>query len=67
MLQVNGLENVDEMVEKLMELPRALQKQTQMNTTMIAELINQQERLLKVICGLHDIDLDVLRKEVQNL
>jgi len=58
------MNEAEEMAERLMKLPRHLVKQTSANSTMIEALIKQQERLLELICKLHDIDLDEYRKDI---
>jgi len=65
LLQVNDLQNIDDLVERLMELPRSFHERITKNTEMIQTLNLQTERLVKLICGLHDIDVEALRKEFQ--
>jgi len=60
------MSDVDKIVDDLTALPLALFKQSQRQTKIITTIVQQQEQIINLICRLHDIDIDEVRKELQS-
>ena len=58
---------LEEIMERMMKFPKAVAEQLKRHTELIADLVKTNNMLLELICKLHDIDVDELRKEYHSL
>ncbi len=60
-------EKIDEIAERLMELPRVIVAEQQRTNKVIAAMIRHQISLTQLICNLHGIEHEGLQEAMSNL
>jgi hypothetical protein len=53
--------SIEEITKDLMKWPNAVSEQLSRHTQILADLIKFQERVIELICKLHDLDIEELR------
>lgn len=55
---------LDEIMKKLMKFPNLVAEQLGRHSKLIAKLAESQEMVIELVCKLHDIDVNEIRKEL---